>query len=116
MPGRKAQLPQPFGIERTIPLMDEAGVDRVIIVPPSWTGDRNDYGLEAARAAIPDRLADDGPTSADKPESTALLPKWKKQPGMLGLRVTFLRDMEGNCLIRLSPDEFWPEAENTIYR
>ena len=37
-------------------MMDEAGVDRVVIVPPSWPGDRNDYGLEAARR-YPDRFA-----------------------------------------------------------
>ena len=29
--------------------MDEAGVDRVVIVPPSWQGDHNEYAMEAAR-------------------------------------------------------------------
>jgi len=38
-----------FTIERLLPMMDEAGVDRVVIVPPSWPGDRNDYGLEAVQ-------------------------------------------------------------------
>src|SRR5262245_35973995 len=28
-----AQLPEPFTIERALPMMDEAGVDRVVIVP-----------------------------------------------------------------------------------
>jgi len=28
--------------------MDLRGVDRVVIVPPSWPGDRNDYAMEAA--------------------------------------------------------------------
>ena len=49
VPGMKPQMPEPFTIEKLIPLMDEAGVDRVVVVPPSWPGDRNDYGLEAAR-------------------------------------------------------------------
>ena len=48
--GRKPQLPEPFTIEKLVPMMDEAGVDRVVIVPPSWPGDRNDYALEAASA------------------------------------------------------------------
>ena len=48
VPGRKPQLPEPFTIEKLVALMDEAGVDRAVIVPPSWPGDRNDYGLEAA--------------------------------------------------------------------
>ena len=49
VPGSKPQLPEPFTIEKLVPLMDEAGVDRVVVVPPSWPGDRNDYGLEAAQ-------------------------------------------------------------------
>src|SRR6266568_4596426 len=49
VPGLKPQLPEPFTIEKLVPLMDEAGVDRVVVVPPSWPGDRNDYGLEAAQ-------------------------------------------------------------------
>jgi L-fuconolactonase len=42
--------------------MDAAGVDRAIIVPPSWEGDRNDLAMEAAllhqdRFAVMGRLA-----------------------------------------------------------
>ncbi len=43
VPGMKPQLPEPFTIERALPLMDEAGIDRAVVVPPSWPGDRNDY-------------------------------------------------------------------------
>ena len=49
VPGMKPQMPEPFTIEKLVPLMDQAGVDRAVIVPPSWPGDRNDYGVEAAR-------------------------------------------------------------------
>ena len=31
VPGRVAQLPEPFTIEKLVPLMDEAGVDRAVI-------------------------------------------------------------------------------------
>jgi len=41
-PGMKPQLPEPFTIERALPLLDEAGIDRAVVVPPSWPGDRND--------------------------------------------------------------------------
>jgi len=54
--GMKPQMPEPFTVEKLVPLMDQAGVDRVVVVPPSWPGDRNDYGLEAARR-YSDRLA-----------------------------------------------------------
>ena len=33
----------PFTYEECIELMDRDGVDRVLIVPPSWEGDRVDY-------------------------------------------------------------------------
>ena len=47
--GSVAQLPEPMTIERLVPIMDAAGVDRVIVVPPSLEGIRFDYGQEAAR-------------------------------------------------------------------
>jgi hypothetical protein len=50
VPGLQPQLPEPFTIERAISMMDEAGVDRAVIVPPSWPGDRNDYALEGNRS------------------------------------------------------------------
>jgi predicted TIM-barrel fold metal-dependent hydrolase len=109
VPGRKPQLPEPFTIEKLVPMMDEAGVDRVVVVPPSWPGDRNDYGLEAARR-YPDRFAVMGRIPLDKPESAALLPKWREQKGMLGMRVTFLRELAG-WLKDGTADWLWPAAE-----
>ena len=53
---RVAQLPEPFTHDKLLPLMNEAGVDRAVIVPPSWPGDRNDYGLEAVKR-YPHRFA-----------------------------------------------------------
>ena len=35
VPGATPQLPEPFTVERIVPLMDAAGVDRVVIVPPA---------------------------------------------------------------------------------
>jgi predicted TIM-barrel fold metal-dependent hydrolase len=91
VPGRKPQLPEPFTIEKLLPLMDEGGVDRVVIVPPSWPGDRNDYALEAARR-YPNRFAVMGRIALEKPESKALIPTWLQQPGMKGIRLTFQRE------------------------
>ena len=44
----EAQRPIPLDKDDLLREMNEAGVDRVIIVPPSWEGDRNDLGIEAA--------------------------------------------------------------------
>lgn len=46
---RVCHMPEPLSYEKMLSIMDEAGVDRAIVVPPSWEGDRNDYALEAAR-------------------------------------------------------------------
>ena len=103
IPGLKPQMPEPFTIEKLVPLMEEAGVDRAVIVPPDWPGFRNDYGLEAAKR-YPDRFAVMGRIPMD-PRSAALLPKWKKQPGMLGVRVEGW-PADGTA------DWFWPAAES----
>jgi predicted TIM-barrel fold metal-dependent hydrolase len=42
LPNRVAQLPEPFTIEKLVSTLDEGGVERAVIVPPSWEGDRND--------------------------------------------------------------------------
>src|SRR5438874_6361736 len=109
VPGIQPQLPEPFTIERLVTMMDEAGVDRAVIVPPSWPGDRNDYGLEAARR-YPTRFAVMGRIPLAKPESAALLPRWREQPGMLGVRLT-LHGPQAVLLEGGTADWFWPAAE-----
>jgi predicted TIM-barrel fold metal-dependent hydrolase len=109
VPGARPQLPEPFTIEKLVPLMDEAGVDRVVVVPPSWPGDRNDYALEAVRR-YPGRFAVMGRIPLRNPQSATLLPKWKEQPGMLGVRVTFLGKDQA-MLSDGTADWFWPAAE-----
>lgn len=68
--------------------MDEAGVDRAVIVPPMWHGDDNAQALAAAQAH-PTRLAVQGRLPLLDPASAKLLPGWNRQKGMYGLRFTF---------------------------
>ena len=92
VPGRKPQLPEPFTVERALALMDEGGVDRAVVVPPSWPGDRNDYAIEAAKR-YPNRFAIMGRIPLETPEeSTRRLATWREQPGMKGIRLTFQRE------------------------
>jgi predicted TIM-barrel fold metal-dependent hydrolase len=109
LPDRVAQLPEPFLIEKLVPMMDEAGVDRAVIVPPSWEGDRNDYALEAVRR-YPARFAVMGRIPVEYPETAKLLPDWKKQPNMLGIRLTF-HPPQWHWLTDGTVDWFWPAAE-----
>src|SRR5262245_11952888 len=108
-PGAKPQLPEPFTVERILPLMGEAGVDRVVIVPPA-INDVNTYALEVARR-YPERFAVMGRIPLEDPNSAALLPGWKKQPGMLGVRVTFNTPETLKWLSDGTADWFWPAAE-----
>jgi predicted TIM-barrel fold metal-dependent hydrolase len=108
-PGAKPQLPEPMTYERALPLMDEAGVDRVVIVPPGLN-DVNTYALEAANR-YPNRFAVMGRIPLEDPKSAALLPGWKKQPGMLGVRVTFNTPASIKWLSDGTADWFWPAAE-----
>src|SRR5437868_14497102 len=107
VPGLQPQLPEPFTIERLVPMMDEAGVDRVVIVPPSWPGDRKDYALEAVKR-YPNRFRVMGRIPLQKPESAALLPKWNEHPGMKGVRLTF--QPEQHVLLTVGhAHRFWSE-------
>jgi predicted TIM-barrel fold metal-dependent hydrolase len=108
-PGATPQLPEPFTIEKLLTMMNEAGVDRVVIVPPSWEGDRNDYAFEAVRR-YPDRFAIMGRITIEKPDTANMLPKWKEQPGMKGIRVSF-NGAQAAWLTNGTADWFWPAAE-----
>jgi predicted TIM-barrel fold metal-dependent hydrolase len=79
-------------------------------VPPSWPGDRNDYAIEAVQRH-PNRFAIMGRLPVEKrQQAEAMLPKWKEQPGMLGVRLTFQAAME-KLLTEGHADWFWPVAE-----
>jgi predicted TIM-barrel fold metal-dependent hydrolase len=106
----RAQLPYALTCERLLTMMNEAGVDRAILVPPSWEGDRNDHALTGA-AAYPDRFAVMGRLALDQPGNAKLLKDWKKQPGMLGVRLTFVLEREREWMRNGITDWFWAAAE-----
>jgi predicted TIM-barrel fold metal-dependent hydrolase len=108
LPNRRAHREEAFGADEAIRAMDEVGVARAILVPPSWEGDRNDVTLAAA-ASHPDRFAVMGRLPLEQAVGEPLLSGWKDQPGMLGIRLTFNRTPE--ALYDGSADWFWPAAE-----
>src|SRR5438067_12228700 len=65
--GARPQLPEPFTIERVVPMLDEAGVDRVVIVPPTLEGERIDYAQEAVKR-YPGRFAIMARIELDQPD------------------------------------------------
>lgn len=111
-PGRahEAQRPEPVSHAMVLSEMEAAGVDRAVLVPPSWEGDRNDLALAAARAH-PDRFAVMGRIALDRPESRRQMAGWRKQPGMLGMRLTFHLEPSRSWLTDGTVDWLWREAE-----
>jgi predicted TIM-barrel fold metal-dependent hydrolase len=90
--------------------MDEAGIDRVLLHPPSWDEKANEIAIAAAREH-PHRLAVLGFFDVSQPQSRSLVDTWKQQPGMLGLRFAFLKPGEENWLVDGTVDWLWPLAE-----
>ena len=90
--------------------MDEAGVNAAVIHPPGWDPNSNALAVEAARQH-PNRLAILGNFPLDRPESRALVDSWKQQPGMRGLRFTFLQPHQRTWPTDGTIDWLWPEAE-----
>jgi predicted TIM-barrel fold metal-dependent hydrolase len=109
VPGGRPQLPEPMTIERLVPMMDEAGVDRVVIVPPTLEGERISYQQEAVKR-YPGRFAIMARIAIDNPASAQRLPTWKQQPGVLGIRLNFAPDQSA-WLTDGTTDWFWPAAE-----
>jgi predicted TIM-barrel fold metal-dependent hydrolase len=66
--------------------------------------------LEAAQR-YPNRFAVMGRIPLENPQSAALLPKWKEQRGMLGVRLSFNTDATMAWLRDGTADWFWPAAE-----
>ena len=103
-------LPEPFGYKDLLREMKAAGVDRAVLIPPGWEGDRVDFVLEGAQCHS-DRFGVMGRIALQKPESAALLPGWKVQRGMLGIRVSFQKAHNERWLTDGTADWFWPAAE-----
>ena len=90
--------------------MAEAGVDRAVLIPPSWEGTRNDLALAAA-AEEPDRFAVMGRLAIQEPDAPERLRRWLEQPGMLGLRMNFRDEPQRSWLHDGTADWLFPALE-----
>ena len=111
-PNREAHRDIPMSEEELRGEMDAAGVQRCMLVPPSWEGNRNELALEAARLH-PDRFAVMGRLPVDAPDARNQLIRWREQPGMMGLRFTFSNPRTAAPLIDGSIDWVWEIAEKS---
>ena len=102
--------PNGFSAEEMLAGMDETGVDRAVIVPPSWIGENNATALEAA-ARYPSRFAVMGRFNHLLPDAHVQLEGWLDQHHMLGIRLTFQHPVWAAWLDDASLDWFWAAAE-----
>jgi L-fuconolactonase len=92
--------------------MAKAGVDRVVLVPPLWDPEGNEYSMALAQAD-PDRFAVMGVPEPGAAGLERHLRRCRGQAGMKGIRFLF------NSKERLAPllageyDAFWPVAEES---
>ncbi len=101
---------EPLEAPEMLSMMDSAGVDRAIIVPPSVCGDDNLTGLEAAQKH-PTRFAVMGRFNPQASDASERLETWLTQPGMLGIRLTFHKPQWIPWLDDGSLDWFWDGCE-----
>ena len=100
----------PSLLDEAIRDMDAAGVHGAILHPPSWDADSNALAIDAVRG-YPGRFAILGRIPLDQPEKRSLIETWKEQPGMVGLRYTFLQPHMASWPTDGTMDWLWPAAE-----
>jgi predicted TIM-barrel fold metal-dependent hydrolase len=101
---------QPFTLDELLPAMTAAGVDRAMLVPPSWSGYSNTYALDCV-SAHPHRFRVVGRLDPTSKEAQSRLREWRNQPGMVGLRLV-LTHSPGTGWWRTGRLEWlWPMAE-----
>lgn len=99
-----------FSAEEMLNEMDAAGVDRAVIVPPTWAGENNEWALAMA-ARYPKRFAVIGRFDARARDAREQLRHWLEQKGMLGVRMSFHVKPFIDWLDDGSLDWFWEECE-----
>src|SRR5262249_22607603 len=80
--------PGGWSAEQMLAEMDATGGDRAAVIIPTWVGEMNQTGLDAA-AKYPGRFGIMGRMDVEAPDRHEQLAGWLKRPGMLGIRMTF---------------------------
>jgi predicted TIM-barrel fold metal-dependent hydrolase len=100
-----------FTAEELLAEMKEAGVDGASIHPPaSWDPTSNALSIEAAKK-YPDRFAVMGQFPPEERNNAKLIPGWRDQPGMKGLRWAMLYRNQPRDVKDGAYDWIWPLAE-----
>jgi predicted TIM-barrel fold metal-dependent hydrolase len=106
----RAHRALPWTADEVLRLMDKNGVERSVLVPPSFSDSDNEQCLQAAHDH-PDRFAVMGRIAPQRPENIESFLRWREQPGMLGVRMTLSRGEAQKWIANGTLDWFWDAAE-----
>lgn len=101
---------RPYLVDEALADMDAAGITGAIIHPPSWDPNSNALAIAAA-TAHPERFAILGRIPLDEPDKHDQIETWLDQPGMRGLRYTFLKPHMKTWPHDGIMNWLWPAAE-----
>jgi predicted TIM-barrel fold metal-dependent hydrolase len=100
-----------FSAEELLAEMAEAGVDGALIHPPfSWDPTSNALAIEAAKK-YPDRFAIMGQFPPSDRSNEKLIPGWRRQPGMMGMRWVMMYGDQPRQFREGAFDWIWPALE-----
>jgi predicted TIM-barrel fold metal-dependent hydrolase len=110
-PGSGHRQVQRYGAEELLGEMAEAGVDAALIHPPfSWDPTSNGIAIEAAKK-YPDRFAILGQFPLADRANEKLIPHWRQQPGMMGMRWVMMYGDQPRLFREGAFDWVWPALE-----
>jgi L-fuconolactonase len=101
----------PVDAAEQIAAMDAIGVDRAVVVPPSWADDGSNASAIEWAAEHPDRFAVMGLFEFEVPGAPERLEHWLDQPGMLGIRAGSSSSTSGPWMHPDTFPWFWKIAE-----
>jgi len=90
--------------------MEDAGVDRAVLVPPLWDPAGNAYSLQLSQAE-PGRFATMAVVVPNDPDPARTLGSWQAKPGIRGVRLLFNTPGRVAPLLDGAFAPFWPAAE-----
>lgn len=96
-----------LGGKELLAMMDDAGVGRAVLVPPSWAGDDNDVVIEAAEEH-PGRFVVMARVPVDRASGEPMLKEFAEHPAIFGVRLTFHRPEMRAWLTDGTTDWLWP--------
>ncbi len=114
VPGMRSRVhrEEPLHTEYLLEVMDAAGVDAAVLVPPSlWVGFTNDYSLRAA-AEHPDRFAVMGVLDFCEDGAEQEVSTWPGIPGMKGARLSFYNEPQRSQLLEGKAEWLWQRLQD----